>query len=83
MSDRSGALAAARLSAEKEGKSWRRGAEHQHSAHPTKGPAASVLLLQPPPKVSKKKALHLKNKKVTSNCRDLNPPDSTGAFKMP
>ena len=86
MSDRSGALAVAELSAEKEGESWRRGEEHRHGAHPTEGPAASVPLLQPSPQgvqEKKKKALHLKNKKATSDCRDSNPPDSTGAFKMP
>lgn len=83
MSDRSRALAAAELSTEKEGESWRRGEEHRHGAHPTKGPAASIPLVQPPPKVLKKKALHLKNKKAMSDCRDSNPPDSTGAFKMP
>jgi len=83
MSDRSGALAAAELSAEKEGQSWRRGEEHWHGAHPTEGPAASGPLVQPPQKVFKKKALHLKNKKAMSDCRDSNPPDSTAAFKMP
>lgn len=82
MSVRSGALAAAELSAEREDGSCRRCEDHRHSTHPTEGLAASALLVQPPLKMFRKKGLHLRNK--THEClQGLSPPDSTGAFKTP
>lgn len=64
MSVRSGALAAAELSAEKEDEGCRRCEDHRHSTHPTEGLAASALLVQPPLKMFRKKGLHLRNKKA-------------------